>query len=98
MTTYIYETIPQNDGEAVKHYEIKQSMADRALTRHPETGEPIRRVILGGYGILKSGGSGAVIVMRLGSGRLLRLKIGGTMSTKTALSTGPVASSAAQAA
>ena len=37
MTTYIYETIPQNDGEAVKHYEIKQSMADRALTRHPRT-------------------------------------------------------------
>ena len=56
MTTYIYETIPQNDGEAVKHYEIKQSMADRALTRHPETGDPIRRVILGGYGVLKSGG------------------------------------------
>ena len=57
MTTYIYETIPQNDGEVVKHYEIKQSMADRALTRHPETGEPIRRVILGGYGVLKSGGT-----------------------------------------
>ena len=56
MTTYIYETIPQNDGEAVKHYEIKQSMTDRALTRHPETGEPIRRVILGGYGVLKSRG------------------------------------------
>ena len=52
MTTYIYETISQNDGEAVKHYEIKQSMADRALKRHPETGEPIRRVILGGYGVL----------------------------------------------
>jgi len=46
MTTYIYETISQNDGEAVKHYEIKQSMADRALKRHPETGEPIRRVSL----------------------------------------------------
>jgi len=57
MTTYIYETISHNDGEAVKHYEIKQSMADRALKRHPETGEPIRRVILGGYGVLKSRGT-----------------------------------------
>ena len=29
-------------------------MADRALTRHPETGEPIRRVILGGYETVES--------------------------------------------
>ena len=56
MTTYIYETIPQKDGEAVKHYEIKQSMTDPALARHPETGDPIRRVIVAGYGVLKSGG------------------------------------------
>lgn len=53
MTTYIYETIPSNPEEKPKLYEIKQSMKDDALTHHPETGEPIRRVILGGYGLMK---------------------------------------------
>jgi predicted nucleic acid-binding Zn ribbon protein len=32
-------------------------MNDTPLTHHPETGEPIKRIILGGYGILKSGGA-----------------------------------------
>jgi hypothetical protein len=48
--TYLYETIPDSDGEAVRRYEIRQSIHDEALTRHPETGEPIRRVIVGGLG------------------------------------------------
>lgn len=52
MTTYVYETIPQNEGEEPRFYEIQQSMKDAPLTQHPETGEPIRRVILGGYGTL----------------------------------------------
>jgi predicted nucleic acid-binding Zn ribbon protein len=55
MTTYIYETIPEKKGGAVKHYEIKQSMKDAAFSKHPETGEAVRRVVVGGYGILKSG-------------------------------------------
>ena len=55
MTTNIYDTITARDGDAVRHFEIKQSMRDAALTSHPETGEPIRRVVVGGYGILKSG-------------------------------------------
>ena len=50
--TSLYETIPDNEGDEVKHYEIKQSIHDDALTRHPETGESIRRVILGGWGLL----------------------------------------------
>lgn len=50
--TYLYETIPTREGDEVKHYEIKQSMSDLPLTKHPETGEPIRRVILGGWGLL----------------------------------------------
>ncbi|MEQ1749823.1 MAG: zinc ribbon domain-containing protein [Prosthecobacter sp.] len=55
--TYLYETIPASDGGEVKQYEIKQSMSDASLTRHPETGESIRRVILGGWGLVtgKSG-------------------------------------------
>ena len=57
MTTYVYETIPQTPGEKPEYFEIKQSMTDQPLTTHPETGESIRRVILGGFGILSSGKS-----------------------------------------
>jgi len=32
-------------------------MKDGALTKHPETGEPIRRVITGGFGYIGSGKS-----------------------------------------
>ena len=52
MTTYVYETIPTDDKAEPTLFEIQQSMKDDPLTRHPETGEPIRRVILGGYGTL----------------------------------------------
>jgi predicted nucleic acid-binding Zn ribbon protein len=54
MTTYVYETIPKTPGEKPRHFEIKQSMKDAPLTNHPETGEPIRRVVLGGFGTLSS--------------------------------------------
>jgi predicted nucleic acid-binding Zn ribbon protein len=53
MTTYVYETIPTKPGEEVRYFEIQQSMTESALARHPDTGEPIRRVILGGYGLVK---------------------------------------------
>jgi len=55
MTTYVYETIPQHEGEQPEYFEIKQSMHDDPLTKHPESGKPVRRVILGGYGVLASG-------------------------------------------
>jgi predicted nucleic acid-binding Zn ribbon protein len=51
MATYVYETIPKKPGEAVKRYEIWQSMKEDALTEHPETGEKIRRVMIGGLGL-----------------------------------------------
>lgn len=54
MTTYVYETIPPQPGQKPRYFEIKQSMKDPPLTTHPETGEPIRRVVLGGYGVLSS--------------------------------------------
>lgn len=58
MTTYVYETVPADSKEQPKFYEIQQSMQDAPLTKHPETGEAIRRVILGGYGAMtKSGDS-----------------------------------------
>jgi predicted nucleic acid-binding Zn ribbon protein len=58
MATYVYETIPPKPGGEVRRYEIRQSMKDAALTKHPETGEPIRRVITGGLGLIGVGSHG----------------------------------------
>lgn len=55
MAIYTYETIPASPDEPVHTYELRQSMRDDAFTHHPETGEPIRRVITGGLGIMTSG-------------------------------------------
>ena len=52
MATYVYETIPQQAGEPVTQFEVKQSMKDAPLTRHPESGKPVKRVIVGGYGLI----------------------------------------------
>ncbi len=52
MTTYVYETIPSRPGAPVQRFEVRQSMQDQPLTKHPETGEPVRRVIAGGYGFI----------------------------------------------
>ena len=47
MLTYVYETLPR-PGKTVRRYEIQQSIKDAPLTKHPTTGEPIRRcVVLG---------------------------------------------------
>jgi predicted nucleic acid-binding Zn ribbon protein len=59
MPTYVYETIPQFADEQPKRFEIRQSMKDAALTQHPDSGEPIRRVPIGGTGLMGSGGSSA---------------------------------------
>ena len=61
MATYVYETIPQLEGEKPKRFEVKQSMNDAPLTRHPDTGEPVVRVITGGAGLMgvSSGASSA---------------------------------------
>lgn len=47
MPTYIYETIPAK-GKKPKRFEVWQLMKDAALTKHPKTGEPVRRIITGG--------------------------------------------------
>jgi hypothetical protein len=52
MATYVYETIPRAAGEAPRRFEMVQSMKDAPLSAHPETGEPVRRVITGGYGLM----------------------------------------------
>jgi predicted nucleic acid-binding Zn ribbon protein len=62
MATYVYETIPQKEGDVVRRFEVRQSMKDEPLTRDPETGLPVKRVILGGFGIMTksapAGGAG----------------------------------------
>ncbi|TWT71779.1 Zinc ribbon domain protein [Crateriforma conspicua] len=51
MPIYVYETLSGNEQEKPLRFEIMQSMADEPLTRHPETGQPVRRVISGGYSL-----------------------------------------------
>jgi predicted nucleic acid-binding Zn ribbon protein len=43
MPLYVYEVVTE-DGSPGEQYELFQRMADAPLTRHPETGQPIRRV------------------------------------------------------
>lgn len=52
MPIYIYETVPSKAGGKPKRFELKQSMKDKPLEKHPETGEVVRRVIAGGYGFI----------------------------------------------
>lgn len=52
MPTYVYETTKK--GARTRRYEIRQGIKEAPLTRHPETGEPIHRVIAGGANILTS--------------------------------------------
>jgi predicted nucleic acid-binding Zn ribbon protein len=59
MATYVYETIPQKEGDAPEQFELQQSMKDAPLTQHPETGVPVRRLISGGLGITGSSKQGA---------------------------------------
>lgn len=53
MATYVYETIPQGAGEEPRRFEVVQSMKDAPLTRDPQTGQPVRRVISGGFGYMR---------------------------------------------
>lgn len=43
MPIYVYEVIRSGGGGEV--FEVHQSMSDEPLTRHPETGQPVRRIV-----------------------------------------------------
>lgn len=45
MPIYVYETITP-DGSAGERFELEQSMKEDALTKHPVSGLPVRRVYL----------------------------------------------------
>ena len=44
MPTYVYEVILEDDEPGMR-FEVEQKMSDAALTEHPVTGQPVRRVI-----------------------------------------------------
>jgi predicted nucleic acid-binding Zn ribbon protein len=52
MATYIYETVPDSPEVPVRRFEIKQSMKEAPLTKDPQTGQKVRRVIAGGFGFM----------------------------------------------
>ncbi len=66
MPTYIYEVIPESETETPRRFEVRQSMKDAPLTTDPETGRPVRRVIIGGTGLM--GGGAAAAPARSGGG------------------------------
>jgi len=45
MPTYVYEVV-ENGQPTGERFEVVQSMSDEPLTKHPESGKPVRRVIL----------------------------------------------------
>lgn len=57
MATYVYETIPANPEEQPRRFEVQQKMSDPALKTDPQTGEPVRRIITGGSGLVTHGAS-----------------------------------------
>jgi predicted nucleic acid-binding Zn ribbon protein len=60
MPTYVYETTDHT--KPVRRFEVKQSIHDKPLHVDPETGEALRRVISGGYGVHVRGGSTGPLV------------------------------------
>jgi predicted nucleic acid-binding Zn ribbon protein len=51
MPVYVYETMHARAGQR-ERFELRQGMLDPALTHHPVTGKPVRRVITGGLGVV----------------------------------------------
>lgn len=46
MPTYIYEVLDKKGEPTGESFEIMQSIKDDALSKHPETGKPVRRAIV----------------------------------------------------
>jgi predicted nucleic acid-binding Zn ribbon protein len=67
MATYVYETIPKDPKKKPRQFEVQQKMSDPPLTKDPETGEPVRRVITGGSGWVTHGAS--ILSMNTRKGR-----------------------------
>ena len=57
MATYVYETIPRNPKAKPRRFEVEQKMSDAPLKVDPKTGLPVRRVMVGGSGLVTHGAS-----------------------------------------
>ena len=57
MATYVYETIPSKPKDKPRRFEVDQKMSEPALKTDPKTGQPVRRVITGGSGLVTHGAS-----------------------------------------
>jgi predicted nucleic acid-binding Zn ribbon protein len=57
MATYVYETIPRNPKSKPRRFEVEQKMSDPPLKADPKTGLPVRRIIIGGSGVVTHGAS-----------------------------------------
>jgi len=57
MATYIYETIPSDARTKPRRFEVQQKMSDPPLKVDPKSGLPVRRVIVGGSGLVTHGAS-----------------------------------------
>jgi predicted nucleic acid-binding Zn ribbon protein len=55
MLAYAYETTDAT--KPVRRFEVNQSIHDEPLHVDPETGEAVRRVTSGGYGVVIRSGS-----------------------------------------
>jgi predicted nucleic acid-binding Zn ribbon protein len=65
MPTYVYQTT--DPTKPVRTFEVKQSVHDNPLRKDPKTGQAVRRVISGGYGVLVRGKSVGPSVGSVGS-------------------------------
>jgi len=65
MPIYVYETT--DPSKPIRRFEVKQSMKDGPLKGDAKTGEAVRRVICGGYGVHVAGGSIGPSVGSVGS-------------------------------
>lgn len=52
MPTYVYETVPDDPSTPRRRFEVVQRMTDEPLKVHPDTGEPVRKIITGGMGFI----------------------------------------------
>jgi hypothetical protein len=57
MAIYIYETIPKDKKRKPRRFEVEQKMSDPPLKKDPKSGLPVRRVIVGGSGLVTHGAS-----------------------------------------
>jgi predicted nucleic acid-binding Zn ribbon protein len=65
VPTYVYETTDRT--RPIRQFEVKQGFAEKPLLLDPVTGELVRRVITGGYGIVIRGGAVGPCVGSCGS-------------------------------